>query len=100
MGSEYSIADVATLGWVRNLIGFYGAGELVEYDKLERVPAWLERGLARPAVQRAEHRGLLAVGRQARGGQLADYFSRSFYATFRASPTYSLVPTAAGACHA
>jgi GST-like protein len=52
MGSEYSIADVATLGWVRNLIGFYGAGELVEYDKLERVPAWLERGLARPAVQR------------------------------------------------
>ncbi|MBN9435608.1 glutathione S-transferase N-terminal domain-containing protein [Bosea sp. (in: a-proteobacteria)] len=52
MGSEYSIADVATLGWVRNLVGFYGAGELVEYDKLERVPAWLERGLARPAVQR------------------------------------------------
>ena len=52
MGSEYTIADVATLGWVRNLIGFYGAGELVEYDKLERVPAWLERGLARPAVQR------------------------------------------------
>ena len=52
MGSEYSIADVATLGWVRNLIGFYGAGELVEYDKLERVPARLERGLARPAVQR------------------------------------------------
>lgn len=52
MGSEYSIADVATLGWVRNLIGFYGAGELVEYDKLERVPAWLGRGLARPAVQR------------------------------------------------
>lgn len=52
MGSEYSIADVATLGWVRNLIGFYGAGELVEYDKLKHVPAWLERGLARPAVQR------------------------------------------------
>ncbi len=52
MGSEYTIADVATLGWVRNLIGFYGAGELVEYDQLKRVPAWLERGLARPAVQR------------------------------------------------
>lgn len=52
MGSEYTIADVATLGWVRNLVGFYGAGELVEYDKLKRVPAWLERGLARPAVQR------------------------------------------------
>lgn len=52
MGSEYTIADVATLGWVRNLVGFYGAGELVEYDKLEHVPAWLGRGLARPAVQR------------------------------------------------
>lgn len=52
MGSEYTIADVATLGWVRNLVGFYGAGELVEYDKLKHVPAWLGRGLARPAVQR------------------------------------------------
>ena len=49
---EYSIADIATLGWVRNLIGFYGAGELVDYASLKHVPAWLERGLARPAVQR------------------------------------------------
>jgi GST-like protein len=40
------------LGWVRNLVGFYGAGELVEFDKLKVVPSWLERGLARPAVQR------------------------------------------------
>lgn len=49
---EYSIADIATLGWVRNLVGFYGAGELVGYGHLKNVPAWLERGLARPAVQR------------------------------------------------
>ena len=49
---EYSIADIATLGWVRNLVGFYGAGELVDYASLRNVPAWLERGLARPAVQR------------------------------------------------
>jgi GST-like protein len=49
---DYSIADVATLGWVRNLIGFYGARDLVEFDSLKSVPAWLERGLARPAVQR------------------------------------------------
>ena len=49
---DYSIADVATLGWVRNLIGFYGARELVDFDGLKTVPAWLERGLARPAVQR------------------------------------------------
>ncbi len=52
MGDEYSIADIAHLGWVRNLIGFYGAGDLVGYDRLKNVPAWLERGLARPAVQR------------------------------------------------
>jgi len=52
MGDEYTIADIATLGWVRNLIGFYGAREIVEYDALKNVPAWLERGLARPAVQR------------------------------------------------
>ena len=52
MGDEYTIADISLLGWVRNLVGFYGARELVEFDRLTRVPAWLERGLARPAVQR------------------------------------------------
>ncbi|MBS7695964.1 MULTISPECIES: glutathione S-transferase N-terminal domain-containing protein [unclassified Chelatococcus] len=52
MGSEYTIADISLLGWVRNLIGFYGAGELVDYASLKNVPQWLERGLARPAVQR------------------------------------------------
>ena len=49
---DYTIADVSMLGWVRNLIGFYGARDLVEFDALKNVPAWLERGLARPAVQR------------------------------------------------
>ena len=48
---DYSIADIATLGWVRNLIGFYEAREIVDYDSLRHVPAWLDRGLARPAVQ-------------------------------------------------
>jgi len=52
MGDEYTIADISLLGWVRNLIGFYGARELVDFDALTAVPAWLERGLARPAVQR------------------------------------------------
>jgi GST-like protein len=52
MDDEYTIADISLLGWVRNLVGFYGARELVDFDNLERVPAWLERGLARPAVQR------------------------------------------------
>ena len=52
MGDDYTIADIATLGWVRNLVGFYEAGDLVDYARLKHVPAWLERGLARPAVQR------------------------------------------------
>ena len=52
MDDEYTIADIATLGWVRNLIGYYGARDLVAFDELTHVPAWLERGLARPAVQR------------------------------------------------
>jgi GSH-dependent disulfide-bond oxidoreductase len=52
MGDDYTIADIATVGWVRNLVGFYGAGELVNYASLKNVPAWLERCLARPAVQR------------------------------------------------
>lgn len=52
MGDDFTIADVATLGWVRNLVGFYGAREIVAFDGLKAVPAWLERGLARPAVQR------------------------------------------------
>lgn len=52
MGAEYTIADVAMLGWVRNLITFYEAREVVGFDRLQYVPGWLERWLARPAVQR------------------------------------------------
>ncbi len=52
MGDDYTIADISMLGWVRNLIGFYGARELVAFDSFANVAAWLERGLARSAVQR------------------------------------------------
>jgi GST-like protein len=52
MGDEYTIADISMLGWVRNLINFYEARELVAFDSFKHVAAWLERGLARPAVQR------------------------------------------------
>ncbi|BAL77422.1 glutathione S-transferase family protein [Bradyrhizobium cosmicum] len=52
MDDDYTIADISMLGWVRNLIGFYGAGDLVEFSQFKSVAAWLERGLARPAVQR------------------------------------------------
>ena len=49
---SWSIADIASLGWVRNLIGFYEAAEIVGFADFPRVAAGLERGLARPAVQR------------------------------------------------
>jgi GST-like protein len=52
MGEAYSIADIALIGWVRHLVGFYAAGDLVGYPRLRHVPGWLERGLARPAVGR------------------------------------------------
>lgn len=52
MGADYTIADISLLGWVRNLIGFYEARELVGFDRFHNVQAWLNRGLARPAVER------------------------------------------------
>jgi len=52
VGPDYTIADIATLGWVRNLITFYEARDLVEFDTFPNVVDWLERGLARPAVRR------------------------------------------------
>jgi GST-like protein len=52
MGDDFTIADISMLGWVRGLVDFYGAGEVTGYDKLKHVPAWLDRCLARPAVQR------------------------------------------------
>jgi GST-like protein len=52
MGAEYSIADISLLGWVRNLIGFYEARELVGFDRFSHVQRWFEHSLARPAVQR------------------------------------------------
>ncbi|QKS00854.1 glutathione S-transferase [Sphingomonas sp. CL5.1] len=52
LGEDYTIADISMLGWMHNLITFYEARELVEFDRYANVAAWLERGLARPAVQR------------------------------------------------
>ena len=52
MGEAFTIADIATLGWVRNLVGFYGAGDVVDFPSFPHVGQWLEAALARPAVQR------------------------------------------------
>lgn len=52
MGERYTIADIATFPWIRNLVGFYEAGDLVGFDNFHNVKRVLERFLARPAVQR------------------------------------------------
>jgi len=52
MGDDYTIADIATFGWVRNLVGFYEAGDLVGYGDFKNVARVLEAFLARPAVER------------------------------------------------
>jgi GST-like protein len=52
MGDAYTIADMATFPWVRNLIGFYEAGDLVGIADFPNVGRALEAFLARPAVAR------------------------------------------------
>jgi GSH-dependent disulfide-bond oxidoreductase len=51
MGDEYTIADIATFPWIRNLVGFYGAGDLVEFDRFAEVKRVLEVFVERPAVK-------------------------------------------------
>jgi GST-like protein len=52
MGGEYTIADIATFPWVNNLVGFYGARELVGFDDFPNVARVLQAFVARPAVAR------------------------------------------------
>lgn len=52
LGDDYSIADIAIFPWVRNLVGFYEAGELVQFERFANVARVLDAFLARPAVQR------------------------------------------------
>ena len=59
MGDNYTIADIAVFPWVRNLIGFYEAGDLVGINDFPNVIRVLDVFLARPAVKR----GLLIPSR-------------------------------------
>ncbi|MCW5651547.1 MAG: glutathione S-transferase N-terminal domain-containing protein [Ramlibacter sp.] len=52
MGSDYTIADIATWPWVRNLVGFYGAGEIVGFSDFPEVARAVDVFAARPAVAR------------------------------------------------
>ena len=50
MCGEYSIADIAIFPMVNNLIGYYGARELVGYGEFGNVDRALQAFLKRPAV--------------------------------------------------
>jgi GSH-dependent disulfide-bond oxidoreductase len=52
MGDDYTIADIATFPWVRNLVGFYEAGDLVGIQDFPHVTRALAAFVARPAVER------------------------------------------------
>jgi GST-like protein len=52
LGDTYTIADMAVFPWVRNLVGFYGAGDLVGIAGFPHVNRALTAFIARPAVAR------------------------------------------------
>lgn len=52
IGGEYSIADMAIGPWLNTLLTFYKAADIAGWGALRHVPAYLDRFLARPAVQR------------------------------------------------
>ena len=52
MGRDYTIADIAILPWVRNLVGFYEAADIVGWENFGELRRVLEKWQQRPAVQR------------------------------------------------
>jgi GST-like protein len=52
LGDDYTIADIAVFPWVRNLVGFYGAGDLVGINDFPNVTRTLKEFVARPAVEK------------------------------------------------
>jgi GSH-dependent disulfide-bond oxidoreductase len=55
MGDDYSIADIATFPWIANLVGFYGAGDLVGISDFANVGRALQSFKNRPAVIRGSN---------------------------------------------
>ncbi len=52
IAGEYSIADIAIGPWLRSLRDFYKAADITGWASLTDVPGYLDRFLARPAVQK------------------------------------------------
>lgn len=55
LDDEYTIADMAIFPWINNLIGFYQARDIVEFENFPNVARVLNQFLARPAVARGMH---------------------------------------------
>ncbi|SAL55873.1 glutathione S-transferase C-terminal domain-containing protein [Caballeronia humi] len=53
MGNDYTVADMAVFPWVRNLVGFYEAREIVAFERFPNVARVLDAFLTRPTVVRA-----------------------------------------------
>ena len=53
MGDGYTVVDMAVFPWVRNLVGFYEAREIVAFEQFPNVARALDAFLKRPAVARA-----------------------------------------------
>jgi GST-like protein len=51
MGEDYSLVDIAVFPWVRGVVHFYEASELLGMADFPEVLRALEAFLARPAVQ-------------------------------------------------
>jgi GSH-dependent disulfide-bond oxidoreductase len=51
LASDYSIADIALVGWINAMIKS-GLGEQIEAGDFKNVGGWLQRVLERPAVKR------------------------------------------------
>lgn len=53
IAGEYSIADIAIAPWL-NALEYYGVKDIVGFNDLKNVPAYLERFMARPAVEKGK----------------------------------------------
>ena len=51
IAGDYSIADISIAPWLGTLRDFYKVGDIVGWNDLKNVPSYLDRFLARPAVQ-------------------------------------------------
>lgn len=53
IAGDYSIADIAIAPWL-NALNFYGTRDVTGFDDLKNLPAYLDRFMARPAVEKGK----------------------------------------------